>query len=457
MLHAGPVEPKLKDFEVIDLSREWRAHTGLPFTFLIWATRPGVLSVDEHRELNDAMHRAVKARAYLAMEQAADFEVKSEEAKRLVEENFDYYIDKTNRDGLNALFRRGYERGILPSMRYQHPMFSLLEGKAGPFHEQTIHEILTDAMQGKRICVADAVRLAEEASLADLGLAADNIRTRIVTDRTVKFVALIDHRDLNQPEALEEEASIMADQGIRHILLLPKSFRPGDLERWEQIVLRLKRKFSVEIEGFSIPMIIQAAKERGITIREVVARLVTAGLDAVPSIGGGMLIDRIHRRRAKQAYTVEEWIETAKWLHALSAKVSCFLSFDPQDSWEERMVHLHKLRSLQDLTPGFKSFHVEIAPWVKGVFPVEDYLRSLALCRLFLDNIHSVQEPSVNASSVSGALGLCFGADELHFRASDDNSDPRADSVSFLRTLWEAGIDLDQAVVKPDGDEEIIQ
>ena len=448
--HEGPVEPDGKLPVAVDLGQEWYQMTEYPFTFLLWATRPGVLTVEQHRQLHETLHRAARVRGSIAADRSTEFGVSPAKAALFVEENFQHYLDRPMRDGLNAVFRRGFERGLLPRMIYQHPVFSLLEGHQGPFHEMTIPQVLEDAIDGRRISVADALRLVREASLTDLGLAADRLRIGVTNDRTVKYLLTVEARELENLDSIEREVQQAIDQGIHHILLLCTR-GIGRRSAWETLIDRLKSRYPIQLEAIGIPAIISMAKREGTTLRETVTRLVTAGLDGVPSVGGGMLVDRMHQGVQAASYTAAEWLETAKWMHGVSARTGAHLRFDPADTWEDRLVHLHKLRSLQDLTPGFSSFHVEVAPDVSGLFPTEDYLRTIAISRIFLDNIHTIQEASLEQSEVAGTLGLCFGANELRFRAELGTRRTPNESARLLRALWESGIDLDQAEIPEKG------
>ena len=194
------------------------------------------------------------------------------------------------------------------------------------------------------------------------------------------------------------------------------------LADYEGLLRGLKETFPhVHLHAFSVPEIWFVAKVEKLPVREVIRRLVAAGLDSIPGGGAEILEDDTRRRiwsRAKAP--TADWLEVHRQAHELGLRTTATMMFGVGEPFSARVEHFLGVREVQDRTGGFTAF----IPWtfqdantdLEGdVEPSGgyDYLRTLAIARLALDNIVHVQGSWVTQGPKVGQLSLGFGADDL--------------------------------------------
>lgn len=399
-----------------DLVSHWHQMHGHPFVFLVWATRPGVLSLEQLREFRDLAHRLTKLEGVESMNTD---EGGSEQLE------MGYYFDSSLLNSFNRILKEANLLNLLPRAIYQQSTFTLLDQRPkNKLTPRSLSSILEQAHDGKRLSIRDGMRLANEATLADLALAADALRKRFFPQRSISYVY---SASIDKEEDVQQHINSADRHGASRILLLPPFNQLNSIERFEQIIIQIKSKSSQQIEGFGVPGLIKLAETVSLPVEQVVGRLVTAGLDAVPAFGGGMLIDRIMSKKAYQKFSAEEWLTTMKWIHRYGARSACSMLLSPHETWEERLIHLQKLRAIQDENPGFRFMFCQVAPdWVQGP-TMELKLRATAISRLFLDNIPAMLETETTTDPVLSTLSLSFGGNavrlqvgKLHKRAIDE-------------------------------------
>ena len=159
------------------------------------------------------------------------------------------------------------------------------------------------------------------------------------------------------------------------------------------------------------------------TLRDTIARLMDAGLDSIPGGGAEILDDRVRRRVSRLKCSTEEWAEVHRVAHSLGMRTTATMMFGCGETLEERVNHFEVVRRIQEETGGFTAF----IPWtfqkentalghsVREEATAVEYLKTLAVSRLYLENILNVQ-----ASWVTQGLKLCQIA--LRFGANDVGS-----------------------------------
>jgi cyclic dehypoxanthinyl futalosine synthase len=307
-------------------------------------------------------------------------------------------------------------------------------------------EILDRTLSGARLSDADAVTLLEEGDLLALGQAANEIRNRL-TDPTVATY-LID-RNLNytnvcvyrcqfcafyrpsskHPEAyvlsfdeIGEKIQEMIDLGGTGVLLqggvngdLPFSF-------YEEMFRFIRKTFpTVHLHALSAPEIYFLQKITKWPMRDVIARLRDAGMQSIPGGGAEVLEDSVRARVwALTKAPTEKWIEVHETAHGLGLRTTATMMFGVGETYAQRVEHFRVVRELQDRTGGFTA-------WIPWTFQEEntaldgkvelaggfEYLKTLAVSRLYLDNIVHVQGSWVTQGPKIGQLSLSFGADDL--------------------------------------------
>ncbi|MDR2170775.1 MAG: dehypoxanthine futalosine cyclase [Planctomycetaceae bacterium] len=240
--------------------------------------------------------------------------------------------------------------------------------------------------------------------------------------------------------------------GGRQILLQGGLHPLLSFEWYEDLLCRIKRSFpDVNIHGFSPTEIAYFADRFGLTDVEVLLRLRAAGLGSLPGGGAEILSDRVRSKLSPNKATAARWLSVCREWHRMGGRGSATMMFGHIETVEERVEHLLRIRELQDETGGFTSFipwtfqppNTQIAHIQKA--SVCEYLKLLAVSRLFLDNIKTIQSSWVTQGLEIGVLGLSFGADDLGSVMIEENvvaaagTIHRSNEQEFIKTIKNAG------------------
>ena len=193
------------------------------------------------------------------------------------------------------------------------------------------------------------------------------------------------------------------------------------IEYYENLLRSLKERYpQVHLHCFSAPEVLCIAEVSGLSLRETILRLRDAGLDSSPGGGAEILDDEVRGRIARLKCTSDEWIEMHRTAHQLGMRTTATMMFGCGEEIRHRVNHFERVRQLQEETGGFTSF----IPWI---FAPEntplgkkipqttavDYLKTLAIARLYLDNIDHVQASWLTPGVKVCQVGLQFGADDV--------------------------------------------
>jgi len=163
--------------------------------------------------------------------------------------------------------------------------------------------------------------------------------------------------------------------------------------------------------------------------KEILRRFVAAGLGSIPGGGAEILVDRVRRQIAGRKATTDEWLGVMEDAHGLGLKTSATMMFGHVETLADRIEHLVRLRALQDRTGGFTAFigwtfqspHTKLERKVPNMAGGHEYLKTLAVSRLMLDNFPHVQGSWVTQGPKIGQLSLSFGADDLGGTMMEEN------------------------------------
>ncbi len=255
---------------------------------------------------------------------------------------------------------------------------------------------------------------------------------------------------------------------------------------WYLDLLRfIKREYpTIHVHAFSPPEIWAFSAVFDMPLRDVLLRLQEAGLDTIPGGGGEILVEAVRRRIGRGKATTEQWLAVMRAAHQIGMRTSCTMMFGHIETAAERIEHLRRLRELQDETGGFTAFiHWPFQPagtplgrWpqprVEGSLaaavaadeaagpndrnaPPEgrylrlagahEYLKLLALARLYLDNIPNIQSSWVTMGPKIGQLALFFGANDMGSVMMEENvvsaagTTYRLNEDEIRRLITEAG------------------
>lgn len=236
-------------------------------------------------------------------------------------------------------------------------------------------------------------------------------------------------------------------------ILLQGGMNPDlPLEFYTEMLSSLKTEFpDVAIHGFSPTEISYLAQEHGMGVDEVIRLFVDAGLDSIPGGGAEILTDNMREKVSPRKCTTDQWLGVMREAHKAGLRTTATMMFGEGETLEERVEHLDRLRDVQDETGGFTAF----IPWTfqpdNTCMPMPEassteYLKMLALSRLYLDNFDNVQASWVTQGPMIGQLALFWGANDfgstmieenvvaaagVHFRLPEDKLRSLVESAGF--------------------------
>jgi len=307
----------------------------------------------------------------------------------------------------------------------------------------SVDAIATAIRAGERLTPETARTMYLDAPTPLLGRLADDVRRRkhpggVVTyiiDRNVNYtnvcVARCKFCAFYRPVGSAEGYTLGFDEIYEKIdetirlgggqLLLQGGHNPDVPLAWYEDLFRgVKQRYpDFRLHALSPPEVIHISRLAQLPIRAVIDRLIAAGLDSIPGGGAEILVDRV--RRILNCYnkaTADEWLGVMREAHAAGLRTTATMMYGTVETPEERLEHLFRLRELQDDTGGFTAFitwsyqpsHTELGGTeATGV----DYLRTLAIARLVLDNFDNLQSSWVTQGGKVGQLSLAYGANDM--------------------------------------------
>ncbi len=315
-----------------------------------------------------------------------------------------------------------------------------------------LHSIIQHVFAGGRIDGEAFLFLADKADLHQLGFMANAIRKRLhpepvvtyVIDRNInytdicisacKFCAFFKAPEDKEGIVLSEEelgAKIRETQNLGGTqILLQGGLHPDKPLDYYEDMLRFMKSTGIHVHGFSPPEICHFAELSEMSTKEVLQRLMAAGLDSMPGGGAEILNDRVRRMLAPRKCSADSWIEVMEEAHTLGMRTTATMMFGHVETMEERLEHLQRLRDLQDRTGGFTAF----IPWpfqpdntaLAAAVSIEktsgySYLRMLALSRIFLDNFENIQASWVTQGPKIAQVSLFFGANDFGSTMIEEN------------------------------------
>ena len=339
----------------------------------------------------------------------------------------------------------------------------------------TITQLADRVRGGARVDRAEALALYRTAPTALLGRLADAVRVRkhpggIVTyiiDRNVNYtnvcVARCNFCAFYRPVGSAEGYVLGFDEIFRKIdetidlgggqLLLQGGHNPDlPLEWYEDLFRAVKQRYpAFRLHALSPPEIIHLSRMSRLPVPQVVDRLIAAGLDSIPGGGAEILVDRV--RKLLNCFgkaSADEWLGVMRHAHRAGLRTTATMMYGTVESDDERVEHMFRLRELQEETGGFTAFitwsyqpeHTELGgAEATGV----DYLRTLALARIVLDNFDNLQASWVTQGGKVGQLSLAYGANDMGSVMIEENVVRAAgasycmDEIEIVRNIENAG------------------
>ncbi len=194
------------------------------------------------------------------------------------------------------------------------------------------------------------------------------------------------------------------------------------IDYFERMMSGIKQRFpQVHLHCFSASEILAIAEYSGIGVEETIVRLRATGLDSIPGGGAEILDDEVRRRIARLKCLTDDWLLVHRTAHRLGMKTTATMMFGVGEDYEHRVNHFQRIYDLQEETGGFTAF----IPWSfqpkntalggRGwdEATAVDYLKTLAISRVFLSNFANVQASWVTQGLKICQMGLRFGGNDV--------------------------------------------
>jgi cyclic dehypoxanthinyl futalosine synthase len=338
-----------------------------------------------------------------------------------------------------------------------------------------VDQIARKVLDGGRVDAAEALALYRDAPTHLLGRLADAIRARRHPDRIVTYI--ID-RNVNYTNVCVARCNFCAfyrpvgasdgyvlgfEEIFRKIdetiavggnqLLLQGGHNPDlPLQWYEDLFRAVKARYpEFKLHALSPPEVLHISRLNQVAVPVVIERLVAAGLDSIPGGGAEILVDRVRKLlNCHSKASSDEWLDVMGQAHDAGLRTTATMMYGTVETDEERIEHMLRLRALQDRTGGFTAFitwsyqpeHTEHGGYeATGV----DYLRTLALSRIVLDNFDNLQASWVTQGGKVGQLSLAFGANDMGSVMIEENVVRAAgasycmDEVEIVNNIVDAG------------------
>ena len=315
----------------------------------------------------------------------------------------------------------------------------------------TIDRLLKRVVAGQRLLPHEGLILLESDDLAAMARAADEVtrkkhpeayRTYNI-DRNINYTNIcvsgcrfcafhckpgtgngyvIEREELYQK--IQETIELGGDQ-----ILMQGGMHPDlTIEWYETLVADIRKRFpQVNVHGFSPTEIEHIAQVSSLSTLSVLQRLRAAGLGSLPGGGAEILVDRVRNNLSPCKVSADRWLDICRQWHQIGGRGSATMMFGHIETLAERIEHLERLRQLQDETGGFTAFicwtfqpgntdlaqHRKVGSW--------EYLKTLAVARLYLDNFPNLQASWVTQGLTVGQMALRFGANDMGSLMIEEN------------------------------------
>ena len=325
-----------------------------------------------------------------------------------------------------------------------------------------LSEIQAKVSAGERIAHAEGLWLLKEAPLLELGALAQEVRFRLIPEPRTTFVidsnpnytnvCITDcqfcafYRKPGHPEAytltVEEvlkKVEFAAERGATTVLLQGGHNPELPLEYYLALVRETRRRFPQVTPHFFTASEIQTISQvTDLGVREVLSCLKEAGQYSLPGGGAEVLSEKVRKRIEPKKGGPPAWLEVHQEAHRLGFKSTATMMYGHVEGPDDILDHLDAIRDLQDEQAGFTAFvpwsfkpeNTLLQKWIKHYVGPNEYLRILAMSRLYLDNFPHIQASWFSEGKRAGQLALHFGADDFGGTLFEENVHAAAEFVN---------------------------
>jgi len=298
-------------------------------------------------------------------------------------------------------------------------------------------------LEGERLSLEEGILL-YSCDLLRLGQAAQELARRKNPDKIITFIVdrnvsytnacVVDcdfcafYRSPGHKEAytmtyeeIFKKVQELVDLGGTQVLIQGGVNPELPLEYYLDLIRAIRERFpQVHVHSFSVVEFDMISKKFRMPLPEVFRRFKEAGLNSIPGGGAEILVERVRKLISPKKASSDHWIHVMKTAHEAGLRSTATMVYGHLETLEERIIHMLKIRDLQDQTHGFRAF----IPWSlspQGTPRMshfrqaggEDYLKTIAVSRLMLDNIEHLQSGWLTEGLKLGQIALGFGCDDM--------------------------------------------
>lgn len=341
--------------------------------------------------------------------------------------------------------------------------------------------ILDKALRGDRLQLEDTVKLFESNEIEKMGAAANIIMKRWHPDPLATFVI---GRNINYTNVCDvycrfcafyrkpgsDEGYVLPDETIFQKIqetmdvngteiLMQGGVNPDlPFSYYTDLLRGIKQRFpEITMHSFSPAEIMKMVEVSGLPLEEVVREIHAAGLDSLPGGGAEILDDRTRRKISRLKGSWREWMDVMQTAHKIGMNTTATMVIGLGESMEERALHLLRVREAQDECIANKYDSEGFLAFISWTFQPdntnlkldrqtpEEYLKTVAISRLVLDNIKNFQSSWVTMGPEVGKLSLDYGCNDFGSTMIEENVVSSAGAVykvnieSITQLIREAG------------------
>lgn len=321
-----------------------------------------------------------------------------------------------------------------------------------------IRPIIEKRLSGGRLNLEDTVALLESNDMLTLGHAANYVRQQMHPDNVVTFI--IDRninytnicvaqcsfcafkRDLGHEEGytlsgevIDMKCQELVDQGGTQVLLQGGLNPQLKLPYYQDLINHIQTRFpQLTVHGFSPSELYYLAKISRMSVMDCLKELQAAGLRSVPGGGGEILVDRVRKEIGKGKVLTDQWFEVMEAAQQLGMYTSATMMYGHIETLEERALHLLRIRDSGDKFGGYGAFiHWDFAAENNqlGLEVAQnpdyhlgtgwEYMKLMAVSRLVLDNVKSLQVSWVTQGPKLAQAALFFGGNDFGGTMMEEN------------------------------------
>jgi cyclic dehypoxanthinyl futalosine synthase len=322
----------------------------------------------------------------------------------------------------------------------------------------------------------EALDLFRSDDLIAIGMEADTVRRRwhpegvvsYIIDRNINYTNFCTeycsfcafYRPMGHAEGyvLPKETIFEKIQGTLDLggtgVLMQGGLHPDlKIEWYEDLFRNIKKRFRIHLHCLSAPEVTNIAEVSGLSLRDTIRRLMDSGLDSIPGGGAEILDDGVRHRISRLKCDTQDWVDVHRAAHQLGMRTTATMMFGCGETIEQRMNHLELVRNLQEETGGFTAFipwtfqreNTSLGHFVHEEATAVEYLQTLAISRIYLDNFENVQSSWVTQGLKTCQLGLRFGGNDVGSIMIEENvvsaagAHHRASEEELRRIIRDAG------------------